>query len=193
MVLCDASALSSWSDSFLNKVTILCPNNSSLHLLVCRVASSMNLDSVITSFGILFFMVFPFFFLYGTSNNLPRKEVSVAESWARRVRQPWLQILGLQLWSVKSLLLILYSLPVSEWESVALWACGFAAHPARVSRVHGIWESGPAEGLRVWCVWFTCPPSPWEEDSGSLLPEGCKWSWAKAILQPGDNPSRLSS
>ena len=43
MVLWDTSPPSSWSTGFLNKVTILCPNNPSLNLLSYYTASHMNL------------------------------------------------------------------------------------------------------------------------------------------------------
>ena len=48
MVLWDSSPASSWSASFLNKVSIPpCPNSYSLVLLACHVASRRSLDSVI--------------------------------------------------------------------------------------------------------------------------------------------------
>ena len=46
MVLWDTSPPSPRSAGFPNKVAIPCPNNSSLHWLACRVASSTSLDSV---------------------------------------------------------------------------------------------------------------------------------------------------
>ena len=46
MILWNTSPSSSPSAGFLNKVTICCPNHSSLDLLPCRVMSSMSLDSV---------------------------------------------------------------------------------------------------------------------------------------------------
>ena len=45
VVLWDSSPSSFLSFVFPNKVTILCLNNSSLNLLVCHMASSMNLDT----------------------------------------------------------------------------------------------------------------------------------------------------
>ena len=49
MVLWDTSPPSSRSAGFLNKVTIPCPNTSSLDLLACRVVSSTSLDSVMNA------------------------------------------------------------------------------------------------------------------------------------------------
>ena len=43
MVLWNSSPPSSWSAGFTNKVTVPCPNKSSLSLLVCCTASSMSL------------------------------------------------------------------------------------------------------------------------------------------------------
>ena len=51
MVLCDSSPPSSQSASFPNKITILGPNNPSLHLLACRVVSSTSLDLVTQRLG----------------------------------------------------------------------------------------------------------------------------------------------
>ena len=48
MVLWDSSPASSWSASFLNKISIPpCHNSSSLVLLACHMVSSKSLDSVI--------------------------------------------------------------------------------------------------------------------------------------------------
>ena len=49
MVLWDSGPPFSWSAGFPNKVTIPCPSNLSLDLLVCRGASSSNLDLIIGS------------------------------------------------------------------------------------------------------------------------------------------------
>ena len=48
MVLWDISPPSSWSAGFLNKVAIPSPNNVSLNLLACHMASSTSLDLVTT-------------------------------------------------------------------------------------------------------------------------------------------------
>ena len=99
MLLWHMSPPSSWSANFLNKVTVIYPNNSSFNLLACHVASSMNLDSVtwwnsfvprilyldsISFFTSFLFCLFFFFFLlfraaptaYGSSQ---------ARSWIRAV------------------------------------------------------------------------------------------------------------
>ena len=66
LVLWDTSPPSSWSAGFPNKVTILCPNSSSLDLLACHVASSMSLDSVKKKKTKV-----TFFFIFKSNNSEP--------------------------------------------------------------------------------------------------------------------------
>ena len=66
LVLWDTSSLSSLSAGFPNKVTIPCPNNLSLGLLACNVASRISLDSVTickvaSSSSVLLFFFFKHF------------------------------------------------------------------------------------------------------------------------------------